>query len=62
MRVKKILWLVGGLCAAGAGFLAWGARRAGPVEDFAHRGEDPKLGEQQFDEVLPDESFPDQAA
>ena len=46
MRVKKIFWLMGGLCAAGAGFLAWGARRSGAVEDLAHRDE-PKLNEPQ---------------
>jgi len=39
LRVKKILWVAGGLCAAAAGFLAWGARRSEPVEDLAHRDE-----------------------
>jgi hypothetical protein len=37
LRVKKIFWLVGGMCAAAAGFLAWGARRSGPVEDLGQR-------------------------
>ena len=37
MRVKKIFWLVGGMCAAAAGFLAWGARRSEPVEDLGQR-------------------------
>ena len=44
MRVKKMFWLVGVLCAAVAGFLAWGARRSEPVEDLAHRDE-PKFQE-----------------
>ena len=44
LRVKKMFWLVGGLCAAAAGFLAWGARRSEPVEDLAHRDE-PKFQE-----------------
>ena len=50
MRAKKIFWLVGGLCAAAAGFLAWGARRSEPVEDLAHR-EAPQLDEAQPDEA-----------
>jgi len=37
LRVKKIFWLVGGMCAAAAGFLAWGVRRAEPVEDLGQR-------------------------
>jgi len=53
MRIKKMFWLVGGLCAAAAGFLAWGARRSQPVENLAHRDE-PKLqdpnAEANFDE------------
>jgi len=59
--VRKIFWLVGGLCAAGAGFLAWGARRSGPVEDLARRGDDPRFGEPQFDDAFADESLPDDA-
>jgi len=39
-----MFWLVGGLCAAAAGFLAWGARSSEPVEDLAHRDE-PKFQE-----------------
>ena len=30
--MKKTLWLVGGFCAAAAGFLVLGARRVPPVE------------------------------
>jgi len=55
LRIKKILWLVGGLCAAGAGFLAWGARRSGPVEDLVKRRDEPKLDEPQRDELTLDE-------
>ena len=58
MRVKKMFWLVGGLCAAAAGFLAWGARSSEPVEDLAHRDE-PKFQdpneEPNFDEPQTDE-------
>ena len=57
MRVKKMFWVVGVLCAA-AGFLAWGARRSEPVEDLAHRDE-PKFQdpneEPNFDEPQTDE-------
>ena len=38
--MKKIFWLVGGLCAAAAGFLVWDAKRVQPVEELAHRLED----------------------
>ena len=38
--MKKIVWLVGGLCAAAAGFLVWGPKRVQPVEELAHRLED----------------------
>jgi hypothetical protein len=38
--MKKMLWMVGGLCAAAAGFLVWGTRRSEPVEELAHRLED----------------------
>jgi hypothetical protein len=42
LRIKKMFWLVGGLCAAAAGFLAWGARRSEPVADLARRMEELK--------------------
>jgi hypothetical protein len=57
LRLKKIFWLVGGLCAAGAGFLAWSARRSGPVEGLAHRGDEPGLDEPQDDELHADEEI-----
>jgi hypothetical protein len=38
--MKKLVWVVGGLCAAAAGFLVWGPRRAQGVQDLAHRLED----------------------
>ncbi len=39
MRVtmKKVLWLVGGIAAAAAGFLVLGRKRVQPVEELAHR-------------------------
>ena len=39
-RLKKWAWLVGGLCAAAAGFLVWGPKRVKPVQDLAHRMEE----------------------
>ena len=38
--LKKWTWLVGGLCAAAAGFLVWGPKRVQPVQDLAHRLEE----------------------
>jgi hypothetical protein len=39
--MKKMFWLVGGLCAAAAGFLVLGVRRRPePVEELAHRLEE----------------------
>jgi hypothetical protein len=35
--MKKVLWMVGGLCAATAGFLVFGARRVRPVDEMAHQ-------------------------
>jgi hypothetical protein len=39
-EMKKLVWVVGGLCAAAAGFLVWGPRRAQDVQELAHRLED----------------------
>lgn len=39
--MKKVIWTLGGLCAAAAGFLVIGRKqRAQPVEDLAHRLEE----------------------
>jgi hypothetical protein len=38
--MKKLVWLVGGMCAAAAGFLVWGPKRSQGVEELAHRLED----------------------
>ncbi len=38
--MKNILWLVGGIRAASAGFLLWGSKRTPPVELLAHRLEE----------------------
>ncbi len=35
--MKKVLWLVGGIAAAAAGFLVLGRKRVEPVEELAHR-------------------------
>jgi hypothetical protein len=35
--MKKVLFLVGGVCAAAAGFLVLGKKRVLPVDDLAHR-------------------------
>ncbi len=40
-RMKKVMWTVGGLCAAAAGFLVLSRKQqAQPVEDLAHRLEE----------------------
>ena len=38
--MKKFVWLMGGLCAAAAGFLVLGSKRVRPVEELAHRLEE----------------------
>ncbi len=38
--MKKMVWFVGAMCAAAAGFLVLGARRVEPVENLAHQLED----------------------
>ncbi len=38
--MKSLMWLVGGLCAAAAGFLVWGPKRVAPVQELAHRLEE----------------------
>ncbi len=38
--MRNILWMVGGCCAAVAGFLVWGSKRTPPVELLAHRLEE----------------------
>jgi hypothetical protein len=38
--MKKLVWVVGGLCAAAAGFLVWGPQRAERVQELAHRLEE----------------------
>jgi hypothetical protein len=35
--MKKTLFLIGGFCAAAAGFLVLGTKRTQPVEMMAHR-------------------------
>lgn len=35
--MKKMFLIVGGVCAAAAGFLVLGAKRVQPVEELAHR-------------------------
>jgi hypothetical protein len=38
--MKRLVWLVGAMCAAAVGFLVIGSRRVVPVQDLAHRLED----------------------
>lgn len=38
--MKNMVWLVGGMAAAVAGFLVWSSRRIEPVEDLAHKLEE----------------------
>ena len=35
--MKNILWMIGGFCAAAAGFLVFGPSRTQPVDLLAHR-------------------------
>jgi hypothetical protein len=38
--MKSTLWMIGGVCAAAAGFLVFGPKRTQPVELLAHRLQD----------------------
>jgi hypothetical protein len=38
--MKSMIWMVGGACAAVAGFLVWGPKRVQPVQELAHRLEE----------------------
>ncbi|NYF79227.1 hypothetical protein [Granulicella arctica] len=38
--MKKVLWMVGGLCAATAGFLVFGARCVRPVDEIVPQPEE----------------------
>jgi len=42
--MKRLIWTVGGICAAAAGVLVWGSMRTPNVEDLAHRLEDAWAG------------------
>ena len=33
--MKKVLWAMAGICAAGAGWIVWGPKRVKPVQDLA---------------------------
>ena len=34
--MKRVIWIVGGICAATAGFLVWGSVRKPNVEELAN--------------------------
>ncbi len=38
--MKGFMLLVGGMCAAAAGFIAFGRKQRAPVEELAHRLEE----------------------
>ena len=38
--MKKLAWMIGGMCAAAAGFLVLNSRRVPPVQELAHQLED----------------------
>ncbi len=38
--MKGFMLLVGGMCAAAAGFIVFGAKQRAPVEELAHRLEE----------------------
>jgi hypothetical protein len=38
--MKRLIWTVGGFCAAAAGLLVWGHSRTPKVEVLAHQLED----------------------
>ena len=38
--MKRLIWALGGMCAAAAGLLVWGSARTPKVEGLAHHVED----------------------
>jgi hypothetical protein len=38
--MKRLIWTVGGFCAAAAGVLVWGSKRTPNVEDLPSMSED----------------------
>ena len=36
-RWKRLIWSVGGFCAAAAGLLVWGLKRAPSIEDLSNK-------------------------
>jgi len=38
--MKRVIWTVGGVCAAAAGIILWGSTRTPAVEQLAHKLED----------------------
>ena len=38
--MKRVIWTVGGICAAAAGIILWNSNRTPDVEELAHRLED----------------------
>jgi hypothetical protein len=39
-EMKRVIWTLGGFCAAAAGLLVWGAKRTPNVEDLGPALED----------------------
>lgn len=35
--MKNLLLVIGGICAAAAGFIVWGPKRVEPVRELAHQ-------------------------
>ncbi|RZU40887.1 hypothetical protein [Edaphobacter modestus] len=35
--MRRIFWMMAGLCAAAVGVVLWGPKRSVPVQDLAHR-------------------------
>lgn len=38
--MKKVIWAIGGICAAAAGWIVMGTKRVEPVQELAHRLEE----------------------
>lgn len=38
--MRKFIWLLGGVCAAAAGWLVLGSNRVKPIQNLAHQLED----------------------
>jgi hypothetical protein len=46
--MKKLVWFIGGMAAAAAGFLVWSSNRTRPLQERAYYLDDPSADDPTF--------------